>query len=48
VVMVPDGVDCRHPAFDVTPARLVDAVYTERGTFRPARGETPASLVVRT
>jgi len=47
VVMVPDGVGCRHPAFDVTPARLVDAVYTERGTFRPARGETPAQLVAR-
>jgi methylthioribose-1-phosphate isomerase len=43
-VVVPDGVGCRHPAFDVTPARLVDAVYTERGAFRPSRGETPARL----
>ncbi len=46
-VLVPDGVGCRHPAFDVTPARLVDAVYTERGVFRPARGETPSALARR-
>lgn len=44
MVVVPDGVGCRHPAFDVTPARLVDAVYTERGVFRPARGQTPAHV----
>ena len=42
--LVPDGVAVRHPAFDVTPARLVDAVYTERGAFRPARGERPDAL----
>jgi len=43
-VMVPDGVPCRHPAFDVTPARLVRALYTERGVVRPSAGETPASF----
>jgi methylthioribose-1-phosphate isomerase len=43
--VVPEGVPVRHPAFDVTPAALVDAVYTERGVFRPARGQTPESLV---
>jgi methylthioribose-1-phosphate isomerase len=43
-VLVGDGIGVRHPAFDVTPARLVDAVFTERGTFRPAQGETPESL----
>ena len=43
-VLVADGIPCRHPAFDVTPARLVTEVYTERGTFRPAQGERPADL----
>lgn len=47
VVLVADGIGCRHPAFDVTPARLVSAVYTERGLFRPAQGETPAKLLSR-
>ncbi|MFK8002972.1 MAG: S-methyl-5-thioribose-1-phosphate isomerase [Polyangiales bacterium] len=42
--MVAEGIPCRHPAFDVTPARLVRAVYTERGTFRPAQGGVPADL----
>ncbi|MCS6799822.1 MAG: S-methyl-5-thioribose-1-phosphate isomerase [Myxococcota bacterium] len=42
--IVPDGVPCRHPAFDVTPARLIDVLYTERGALRPARGETPETL----
>jgi methylthioribose-1-phosphate isomerase len=44
-LVVPDGVPVRHPAFDVTPAALVDAVYTERGVFRPARGQGPADLL---
>lgn len=47
VRVVPFGVDCRHPAFDVTPAAWVDAVYTERGKFHPAKGETPEQLVKR-
>ena len=42
--LVADGIACRHPAFDVTPARLVDAVYTEAGTFRPRQEQTPAEL----
>ncbi|WP_437908000.1 S-methyl-5-thioribose-1-phosphate isomerase [Sorangium sp. So ce327] len=29
--VVPPGVPVRHPAFDVTPAELVTAVFTERG-----------------
>ena len=28
-----EGVEVYNPAFDVTPARLVDAVITERGVF---------------
>jgi methylthioribose-1-phosphate isomerase len=44
-VLVADGIGCRHPAFDVTPARLVGEVFTERGGFSPARGQTPRSLL---
>ncbi|HBZ71824.1 MAG TPA: S-methyl-5-thioribose-1-phosphate isomerase [Deltaproteobacteria bacterium] len=32
--IVPEGVPVRHPAFDITPARLVTAVVTERGLAR--------------
>jgi methylthioribose-1-phosphate isomerase len=45
--LVADGIGARHPAFDVTPARLVDAVFTERGAFAPAKGELPESLLSR-
>lgn len=31
----PDGVTARYPAFDVTPNRLVSAIFTERGTVDP-------------
>lgn len=33
--LVPDGVRVRNPAFDVTPARLVTAIITERGVVLP-------------
>jgi methylthioribose-1-phosphate isomerase len=36
VALVPDGVNVRNPAFDVTPASLVTAIVTERGVARPA------------
>ncbi len=42
--LVADGIPCRHPGFDVTPARLVGAIYTERGVVRPAEGGTPGDL----
>jgi len=42
--LVADGIPCRHPAFDVTPARLVKAIYTERGVIRPVDGQTPTDL----
>ncbi len=44
-VLVGEGIGVRHPAFDVTPANLVDAVFTERGVFRPRQGETPEGLL---
>jgi methylthioribose-1-phosphate isomerase len=33
--LVPEGVPVRNPAFDVTPARLVSAIFTERGAIEP-------------
>jgi methylthioribose-1-phosphate isomerase len=44
VAVVPDGVGCRHPAFDVTPARLVEAIYTDVGVVRPRAGEMPRDV----
>ena len=35
--IVPDGVGVRHPAFDVTPAELITAIFTERGATVPVR-----------
>jgi methylthioribose-1-phosphate isomerase len=43
-VLVAEGIPVRHPAFDITPARLVRAIYTERGVLRPAAGDTPATF----
>lgn len=34
--LVPEGVPVRNPGFDVTPARLVSAIFTERGVAAPA------------
>ena len=42
--LVEDGIPCRHPAFDVTPAKMVDAIYTERGVVHPKIGERPDVL----
>ncbi len=33
--VAPDGVGVRNPAFDITPARYVHAIVTERGIARP-------------
>ncbi len=33
--VVPEGVPVIHPAFDVTPHRLIAAIVTERGVVRP-------------
>jgi methylthioribose-1-phosphate isomerase len=41
--IAPEGVHAAHPAFDVTPARLVTAIITERGVVRPPYSETLAS-----
>lgn len=33
--VVPDGVPCYNPAFDVTPAELIRGIVTERGVISP-------------
>jgi len=40
----PTGVDVFNPAFDVTPATLVDAIITEAGVARPPLGPALAAL----
>jgi methylthioribose-1-phosphate isomerase len=35
VAVAPDGIGVENPAFDVTPARYVTAIITERGVVRP-------------
>ncbi len=40
----PEGVGARHPAFDVTPARYVRAIFTERGAATPPGPESIAAL----
>jgi len=43
--IAPQGVHAAHPAFDVTPARLVTAIITEQGVLRPPYVETLANAV---
>ena len=43
--LTPNGVRVRNPAFDVTPARLVTAIVTNRGIARPPYGESLPQLV---
>jgi methylthioribose-1-phosphate isomerase len=42
--MVPDGVSVENPAFDVTPAKYVNAIITERGIAREPYGESLQKL----
>jgi methylthioribose-1-phosphate isomerase len=36
----PEGISVYNPAFDVTPAQLIDAIITERGVVRPVDAKT--------
>ena len=45
--MVPDGVRVENPAFDVTPAKYVAAIITERGVLRAPYAESIRKLAVR-
>ena len=40
IPLAPQGVEARHPAFDVTPYRYITAIITERGVARPPYAET--------
>ena len=42
--VAPDGVVVRHPAFDVTPARLITAIITDRGVLWPPFTESIAEI----
>lgn len=42
--MAPEGVKTYNPAFDVTPAKYITAVITEKGIVRPPYGENLAKL----
>lgn len=44
VAFAPEGVRARYPAFDVTPARLVTAIFTERGMIRPVGEQSVVAL----
>ena len=43
--LTPEGARIRNPAFDVTPAKYVTAIITERGIARPPYTESLAKLV---
>jgi methylthioribose-1-phosphate isomerase len=42
VRVAPEGAAARHPAFDVTPGRYVDAIITEQGVLRAPYEESLA------
>ena len=44
VATAPEGIEARHPAFDVTPHRYVTAVITERGVARVPYTESLKAL----
>jgi methylthioribose-1-phosphate isomerase len=44
VTIAPNDVQARHPAFDVTPARYITAIITERGVARAPYTETLRAL----
>lgn len=43
--IAPVGVAVRHPAFDVTPAKFITAIITDRGVLRPPYSESIAKAV---
>jgi methylthioribose-1-phosphate isomerase len=44
--MAPEGIAVRHPAFDVTPARLITAIITDRGVLRPPYQEAIRNVFI--
>lgn len=45
--MAPEGIKTYNPSFDVTPAKYITAVITEKGIVRPPYGENLAELFNR-
>jgi methylthioribose-1-phosphate isomerase len=43
--IAPDGVKTYNPAFDVTPARYITAIITERGVIQPVNEENVRKIV---
>jgi methylthioribose-1-phosphate isomerase len=41
----PAGIGVYNPAFDVTPARLIKAIITERGVIEPVSRETIVKMI---
>jgi methylthioribose-1-phosphate isomerase len=41
----PSGIAVYNPAFDVTPAELIEAIVTDRGIVRPVNAESVRSLI---
>jgi methylthioribose-1-phosphate isomerase len=46
--IAPVGARARNPAFDVTPARFIAAIVTERGVARPPFGPALAAQIAET
>jgi len=46
--IAPEGISVRHPAFDVTPARLITAIITDRGVLRPPFDESIRRTMIDT
>lgn len=42
--VAPDGIKVSNPVFDVTPAKFVDVIVTQRGINYPSRGERLTAL----
>jgi methylthioribose-1-phosphate isomerase len=47
IQMTPNGVRIENPAFDVTPAKYITAIITERGVLRPPFIESIAQLAAQ-
>jgi len=45
IATAPAGVSAYNPAFDVTPASLIEAIITERGTISPVNHDSMAVLM---
>jgi methylthioribose-1-phosphate isomerase len=45
VAAAPAGARAYNPAFDVTPARLITGIVTERGVIRPVNRDTVTALI---